>query len=120
MREFKYITQEFIDEYNNMILSETSSSSISNLKNVRRDLIMLAVPEECDKCLDLKNLCLEGMNKIIDAFDTVRLLDKLGKEEDYPEAKQLFDKALENITEAKFKIFKDVDLLINDIEKSYK
>ena len=102
--EFVKIENRFIDKYD--LAGTTSrialSPVISDMQDIRRELENLNPPEDVDRLVEVKELCLHGMNKTIRGFQEFQMENE--------------DKSLELLNEAD-KIFISVAITINEIKE---
>ena len=75
LEKFEYIKEEFMDKYE---LAGTTprialSSVISEMQDSKRDLSRLDPPENFDRLSGVKELCLYGMDKVIEGFQEFQM-----------------------------------------------
>jgi len=75
LEEFEDIKEEFMDKYN--LAGTTARIALTpiilEMQNSKRDLSKLTPPEECEEFFDVQELCLIGMDKVIEGFQEFQM-----------------------------------------------
>jgi len=101
--EFKDIKDKFIDKYKlaNTTARIALTPVISDMQDIKRDLLNLDPPENVDRLSGVKELCLYGMDKVIEGFQEFQIENEIKSISLLREADEIFESVDNTINEIK-------------------